>query len=211
MEWDKETNQTREEFKNKWKDCTLCNKCKNGTKVFGWGSLTARIAVVGEGPGREEVNKLTPFVGPAGQLLDKILAAVNIKREDVYFTNTILCRTDDKNRTPSKTEYTNCRTRLFEELSLVNPRYTLLVGSTALKSIMGENYKVMETHGQWFTLLSKPCYFYFSLLHPAWILHSSTEGETRAKKQIMWKDIKLFAKDMVNLDLSIIREPKNET
>jgi DNA polymerase len=176
----------------KYKDCKLCSNCQNSTKVFGCGNLSAKIAIVGEGPGKDEVSKLIPFVGPAGQLLDKILASIHLRREDLYFTNAVLCRTDDKNRAPTKKECTNCRSRLFEELLLIKPRYTLLVGGTALKTVMGDDYAVMKTHGQWFTNLESPCYFYFSLLHPAWILHSATEGETKLKKKTMWEDIKEF-------------------
>jgi uracil-DNA glycosylase family 4 len=188
------------ELKDKYSSCVSCQKCQNDRKVFGAGNPKARIAVVGEGPGKDEVDNETPFVGASGQLLDKILAAVHINREDIFATNAILCRTDDKNRTPTSDEYRNCRNRLFEELSLINPRYTLLVGSTALKTIMGESYKVTECHGQWFTLLSDPSLFYFSIMHPAWILHSVNDGEQKAKKMLMWKDIKKFASDMETLE-----------
>lgn len=199
---------THEELKEKYKDCKLCDKCQNTVKVFGTGNLSAKIAVVGEGPGREEVAKLTPFVGPAGQLLDKILIAINLKREDLFFTNAVLCRTDDRNRTPTKTEYRNCRQRLFEELSIVNPTYTILAGSTALKSIMGDDYKIMESHGNWFTLLSAPCFFYFSILHPAWILHSINDGEEKAKKKIMWEDVKKLSAEIKILEERDMNEVK---
>jgi len=177
---------------DQYKGCTLCPNCQNQLKVYGSGNLKAEIAVVGEGPGKDEVAEGAPFVGAAGQLLNKILAAIDLKREDLYFTNAVLCRTDDKNRTPTKTEYTNCRKRLFDELYIVKPHITLLVGSIALKTVMGDDYAIMKSHGQWFTGLSMPCYFYFAILHPAWILHSSTEGETRARKKTMWEDIKEF-------------------
>jgi uracil-DNA glycosylase family 4 len=193
------------ELKDKYRSCVSCQKCQNTHKVFGAGNLTARIAVVGEGPGKDEVDNDTPFVGASGQLLDKILAAVHIKREDIFATYAILCRTDDKNRTPTPDEYKNCRQRLFEELSLVNPRYTLLVGNTALKVIMGESYKVTEAHGHWFTLLSDPCLFYFSMMHPSWILHSVNDGEMKAKKMLVWKDIKKFKEDMATFDATVFR------
>ena len=194
---------THLELKDKYKDCIKCQKVQTQRKVFGSGNLTARIAVVGEGPGKDEVAELTPFVGPAGQLLNKILAAVNLAREDLFFTNAILCRTDDKNRTPTKEECTNCRDRLFEELSIINPKYTILTGATALNTVIGGDYKILKAHGQWYTLLSKPCYYYFSILHPAWILHSSTDAETKAKKMVMWTDIKKFVEDIKIIDASI--------
>jgi uracil-DNA glycosylase family 4 len=189
---------TLDDVKRAYATCTLCEKCLNTEKVFGWGNVNAEIAVIGECPGEQEIKQKIPFVGPAGQLLDRILLAVSIKRESVYFTNSVICRTNFKNRTPTKAEYSNCRKRLFDELSVVNPHYVLLVGSIALKSIMGDNYSVMQTHGEWFTNLNAPCFFYYSLLHPAWILHASTDGETKIRKTIMWKDIKQF-RDGINV------------
>ena len=177
---------------DQYKGCTLCPDCQNQLKVYGSGNLKAEIAIVGEGPGKDEVAEGIPFVGAAGQLLNKILAAVNLKREDLYFTNAVLCRMNDKNRTPTKTEYINCRKRLFDELNIIKPRITLLVGSIALKTIMGDDYTIMKSHGQWFTRLGDPCYFYFAIMDPGWILHSSTEGETKVRKRIMWQAIKEF-------------------
>ena len=197
------------DIKTKYGDCKLCPNVLNSKKVFGWGNPKAKLAVVGEGPGKVEVEKGEPFVGPAGQLLDKILESVHIRRKDLYFTNSVICRTDEKNRVPTKTECKNCRNRLFEELTIVNPKFTLLVGSTALKNIMGEEYKIMECHGQWFTMLSRPCYFFFSLIHPAWILHSQSDSESKTKKKVMWADIKKFAEEMKGFD-EIIRDDVNE-
>ena len=188
------------EFQSKHKDCRLCAGCQNHTKVFGAGDVKAKIAIVGEGPGKDEVAKLTPFVGASGILLDKILSAITLNRRDLYFTNAILCRTGDDNRTPTKEEYTNCRKRLFEELMIIRPRYTLMVGSIALKTIMGDEYTVGNSHGQWFTNFDKPCFFYFSIYHPSWILHAVTPGEAAAKKKTMWEDVKKLRADMDNFN-----------
>jgi uracil-DNA glycosylase len=194
---------THEEIKAKYANCALCGKCQTSHKVFGSGNLSAKIAVVGEGPGKDEVAEGVPFVGAAGKLLNEILAGIKLKRDDIFFTNTILCRTDDKNRTPTKEEYGNCRNRLFEELSIVKPRYTILVGSPALRTIMGEDYKISDCHGKWFTQLSEPCFFYFCCYHPAWILHSVNEGEEKAKKITVWKDIKFFHEVMTAIDATV--------
>lgn len=188
---------------DQYKGCTLCPNCQHNNKVFGSGNLKAEIAVVGEGPGKDEVAAGSPFVGASGQLLNKILSAIDLKREDLYFTNAVLCRTDDKNRTPTKTEYSNCRKRLFDELFIVKPHVTLLVGSIALKTVMGDANEIMKSHGQWFTGLSLPCYFYFSIIHPAWILHASTEGETKIRKRMMWEDIKEFKEGLKTFNDSI--------
>lgn len=190
------------DIKDKYGACKKCTNCLTDTKVFGWGNKTPRIAIVGEGPGKEEVEKGIPFVGPAGQLLDKILGAIDLRREDLYFTNAISCRTDEKNRTPTSLECTNCKDRLFEELSLVKPEYIILVGATALKTIFGDDKKVTEEHGQWFTTMSLPCYYYYILLHPAWILHSTSEGETQSKKRMMWNDIRRFSINIKDMSIS---------
>ena len=184
------------EFIDEYKDCTLCSYCLNETKVFGRGNLNAKIAIVGEGPGKEECQKGIPFVGPSGQLLEKILSAINIKRKDVYFTNAITCRTSTSNRTPSQVELNNCRSRLFKELSIIKPVVSLLVGSVALGTIFGPDYNITKYHGEWLTLLSPPCFFYFPIHHPSWILHSSTEGEKLLRKRLIWEDIKRFRDDL---------------
>lgn len=180
------------DLKGKYNSCNTCTNCLTDTKVYGHGNADAKICVVGEGPGRYECEQGKPFVGPAGQLLDKILIAIGIKREDVYFTNTVICRTDYKNRTPTTKEMLNCRPRLLEELSIIKPNVTLLVGSPALKTIFGKDCKITSLHGTWMTLLSSPCYFYFPIYHPAWILHSATENEMKGKKRLIWKDIRIF-------------------
>ena len=188
------------ELKEKYNACTLCASCQTGRKVYGAGNLKARIAIVGEGPGKDEAASLTPFVGAAGKLLNDILLGINLKREDLFFTNAVLCRTDDKNRTPTPEECLNCRNRLFEELSIVNPRYTILTGNTPLRTVFNQNYQIGKVHGQWMSTLTKPCFFYFPIYHPSWILHSVNEGEEKARKITMWKDIKKFAMDTQALD-----------
>ena len=192
-----------EELHNKYNSCTLCKDSLHSIKVFGEGPINPRVCVVGEGPGNDEVEKRRPFIGEAGQLLDKILLGIGLKRENVYYTNSVLCRTSSKNRTPTKQECLNCRNRLFEELSIVKPKFTLLVGSPALRTVMGDQYKISESHGKWFTMLSQPCYFFYSCYHPAWILHSINDGEKKAKKITIWRDIKQFHYDMETMTESI--------
>ena len=194
------------EIKEKYQSCALCTNCQTGKKVFGSGNLKARIAIVGEGPGKDEVTDLTPFVGAAGKLLDQILAGIRLKREELFFTNAVLCRTDDKNRTPTKIEYNNCRDRLFEELDIVKPRYTMLTGNTPMHTVFGENYKMKDTHGKWYTLLSQPCFFYYSIYHPSWILHSVSAEENKFRSKIMWEDIKNFATDIQAMDKTIFKD-----
>ena len=177
-------------------DCARCAGCLTNSKVRGTGNLNADICVVGDGPGGEECNKGEPFVGEAGQLLDKILGSINIEREDVYFTNAVICRTDEQDRTPTSTEIRNCQERLFAEISTIKPKFTLIVGSCALRSIFGDSYKITKSKGEWLTTLSPPCYFYFPIMHPEWILKSVTPGEERLRKKEMWKNIQKLRDDM---------------
>jgi len=179
-----------EELKERYNKCDKCTNCLREQKVYGSGNLKADICVIGEGPGEQECRKGIPFVGPAGMLLDKILLAAGIKREDIYLTNAIICRTDTKNRTPSLKEISNCKLRLTEELSIVNPKISILAGSVALTSIFGTDYKIMKNRGQWITNLTPPCYIYYPILHPSWVLHASTESESKYKRKEMWKDVK---------------------
>lgn len=185
-----------ETIKRKYNSCTKCQYCMNDCKVFGHGNPDADIMIVGEGPGKVECETGIPFTGPAGQLLDKILAAIDIKREDLYFTNIILCRTNEKNRTPSWNEIQNCYERLDEEINEVKPNIILMLGSPSLKRFFGRDSKVTESHGRWFMDLKPPYARYFSLIHPSWILHSNTEDEMKAKKRTMWEDVKILKEDL---------------
>ena len=197
---------TVQNLKEKYNKCNKCDKCMNDCKVFGYGNTNADIMIIGEGPGGEEVKSGIPFVGQAGQLLDKILTSVNIKREDVYFSNTILCRTNEKNRTPSWDEMQNCAERLDEEINIVKPNVILMVGSPSLKRFFGKTSKVTECHGKWFLDFNPPYARYFSIMHPSWVLHSSTEDELKAKKRTMWNDIKCFARDLKVVNFELRRE-----
>jgi DNA polymerase len=190
---------TLEEIKEKYSDCCLCGNCQNKVKVFGNGNPTAEIAVIGEAPGSQEVKSRIPFTGDAGQLLDQMLDSIGIKRKDIFATNTVLCRTNDKNRTPSLQERNNCKKRLFEELSAVKPKFLIMAGTPALQSIFGDNYGVTKYHGKWLTTLSYPARYCFSIYHPSWLLHSSSEEERTSKRMITWKDMKTFRDDLNSL------------
>jgi len=185
-----------EDLKNKYSDCTKCPNAINNKKVFGHGNLNAKIVVVGEGPEEAECKQGIPFVGIAGQLLDKILLSIEIKREDIFATNTVVCRTNTSNRIPTETECSNCRQRLFEELLIVSPQITILAGNSAIANILGADHRTSKDHGEWITTLTKPCVVCFPIYHPSWILHSATEGETKKKKLTMWHDILKFKEEM---------------
>jgi DNA polymerase len=130
--------------------CT-CVKCPLGQTrnkfVFGVGNPNADIVVIGEGPGADEDASGEPFVGAAGQLLNKILAAIQLKREDVYICNIVKCRPPG-NRTPEQGEIEQCKPYLLKQLDLIKPRFILALGLTAAKSILGREARMGELRGK---------------------------------------------------------------
>lgn len=121
--------------------CGSCDLCKTRTQVvFGSGSPEPLILIVGEAPGEEEDMKGVPFVGKAGEKLDKILAYVGISRSDIYITNTVLCR-PPSNREPRKEEMDACKWRLDLQVKLLKPKLIILLGKTALNQFKGEPIK----------------------------------------------------------------------
>jgi uracil-DNA glycosylase len=117
-------------------DCRKCGLCDTRTKtVPGEGAATAKLVVVGEGPGRTEDETGRPFVGRAGELLTKILAAIDLPREQVYICNIVKCRPPE-NRQPQFDEIAACLPYLYRQIELVNPKVILAMGSTAAQSLL---------------------------------------------------------------------------
>ena len=191
-----------ESLKKKYEGCNVCKLCLHTCKVYGYGNPNTDIMVVGEGPGRVECETGIPFTGPAGKLMDEIFSAIGLAREKLYFTNVVICRTNEKNRTPSWSEIQNCALRLDEEINIVKPSVIVMLGSPSLQRFFGKDSKVSITHGQWFMDLKPPFAKYFSLMHPSWVLHSNTEEELMAKKKTMWQDVKVLRRDLEILNFS---------
>jgi uracil-DNA glycosylase len=169
--------------------CSECRRCDLGhtriQAVIGRGALPARILVVGEGPGQTEDETGLPFVGRAGQLLDKILASVNLSTEqDVFIANAVKCRPPD-NRTPTPEEIEACRPYLLEQIHLVDPKIILLTGATAVRSILGEKRGITQIRGQWREWQGRLC---MPIFHPAYLLRNPSR-ETGKPKWLMWQDI----------------------
>jgi len=130
-----------EALKEQMSSCGSCDLCKTRTKVvFGEGSHEPKIMIVGEAPGEEEDANGVPFIGKAGQKLDSILNYVGVKREEVYITNTVLCRPPN-NRTPRKEETDACKWRLDLQIKLLKPKLIILLGRTALEQFCGQPIK----------------------------------------------------------------------
>lgn len=171
-----------------------CRRCPLGSQrlkaVFGVGSPSARVVFVGEGPGYEEDRRGEPFVGKAGQLLDKILAAVGLSRETVYIANIVKCHpmTDPtqpdlrgNDRPPTPEEAAACRSYLEAQLDLIKPRAVVALGSSAAKTLLDTTDGVARLRGRWHDFRGTPL---LPTYHPAALLRDE------ALKRPVWDDMK---------------------
>jgi len=169
--------------------CNQCHRCRLGAArthaVVGRGSLEAPIMVVGEGPGQNEDETGLPFVGRAGQLLEKILESVKLDSEkDVYICNIVKCRPPG-NRNPATDEAEACKPYLLEQIRMVDPKIILLTGATALKVLTGEKRGITKIRGQWIEWQGRLC---MPILHPAYLLRNPSRQQG-SPKWLMWQDI----------------------
>jgi uracil-DNA glycosylase len=170
--------------------CAVCQRCGLGktrlNAVVGRGAIQAPIMIIGEGPGQNEDEQGLPFVGRSGQLLEKILAAVNFSTEqEVYICNVVRCRPPD-NRVPTPEEIAACKPYLLEQIRLVNPLVILLTGATALKAVTGSKTSITKVRGEWIEWEGRLC---MPIFHPAYLLRNSSKEEG-APKWLMWQDMK---------------------
>jgi uracil-DNA glycosylase family 4 len=163
-----------------------CVKCPLGHSrnkfVFGVGNPNADIVVIGEGPGADEDATGEPFVGQAGQLLNKILEAIHMKRDDVYICNIVKCRPPG-NRTPERYEIEQCKPYLLKQLDLIKPRFILTLGLTATNTILDRKDRMGQLRG-------KPHQAYgmtvIATYHPAALLRNPQW------KRATWEDVQLL-------------------
>jgi len=178
-----------------------CRRCQIGytrTKVVcGVGNPASRLVLVGEGPGENEDRQGEPFVGRAGELLNKMLAAIDLRREDVFITNTIKCRASVEengrvaNRAPLQEEMQNCREYLDRELAIVRPRIILALGAPAAKSFLGASFSITRQRGIWYAG-PNGCDLMVTF-HPAYILRQ-TGGNMNEVKKLVWSDLQAVRK-----------------
>lgn len=162
--------------------CTLC-RLSEGRKsvVFGTGDPNADLMFIGEGPGAEEDRQGLPFVGPAGELLNKIIAAVGMRREQVYIANIVKCR-PPQNRDPEADEAAACRPYLEAQIEAVQPRVIVALGRIAAHSLLGVSGPLSRLRGQWFQVQGVPTRVTY---HPAALLRSATY------KRPTWEDMQI--------------------
>ncbi|MGH7889622.1 MAG: uracil-DNA glycosylase [Thermodesulfobacteriota bacterium] len=178
---------TLEEIREEIGDCTRCKLHKGRTNlVFGEGNPKARLVFVGEGPGEEEDKQGRPFVGRAGQLLTKIIAAMGLKREDVYICNVVKCRPPG-NRVPEPDEAGTCEQFLMKQLRSIEPQVVVCLGSTAAQSLFKTKGKLGDLRGKFHTYgRSKLLVTY----HPAALLRNP------GFKKPLWDDMQIVMKEL---------------
>lgn len=169
--------------------CNVCHRCGLGDTrthaVVGRGNLQAPIMIVGEAPGQNEDETGLPFVGKAGQLLEKILASVKLETEkDVYICNINKCRPPN-NRVPTTDEVEACKPYLLEQIRLVDPKIILFTGATAVKGLTGDKRGITKIRGTWIEWEGRLC---MPILHPAYLLRNPSR-EQGSPKWLMWQDI----------------------
>ena len=175
--------------------CSQCTACKlhegRNNTVWSDGNPNAKIMLIGEAPGHNEDMRGIPFVGRAGQLLDKFLEEHDISRKyDLYICNTVKCRPPE-NRVPKPEEKESCKKYLDAQISLIRPKVILLCGSTAVQSMMETKLPISKIRGEWFDgpFGSKM----MPIFHPSYLLrnHSLEEGSPR---WLMGKDLEEIKK-----------------
>ena len=176
-----------EQLESEAKQCRKCKLCQNRNHVvLGTGNKNAKLMFIGEGPGADEDMQGIPFVGKAGKLMNMAFEAVGLKREDVYIANIVKYR-PPSNRNPEDDEAQACLNFLRNQVILVKPEIIVLLGSVALKNILGKEYGITASRGKWF---EKKGISYMPTWHPAALLR----GET--KKIDFIKDLKEVMKRM---------------
>ena len=169
-------------LKNCVQNCHRCDLAEHRSQtVFGTGSPTANLLIVGEAPGSEEDKTGQPFVGRAGQLLDQMLMAIGLKRDQTFIANIVKCRPPD-NRNPSTTEISACASMLHRQIELVQPKLILALGRVSAHQLLASDEPISRLRGQTFFFEKTDIPIIVSY-HPAYLLRSPLE------KRKVWADL----------------------
>jgi len=178
---------TLEMLKPRVLSCTQCPLHKTRTHVvFGEGDPDAAVMFIGEGPGEVEDRTGRPFVGPAGQKLDEVLASVEIAREDIFIGNVVKCRPPG-NRVPSRAEMEACMPYLEAQIALVNPALIVTLGNTSTQWLLPDAPGITKSHGTF--LRWRGDVLLFPMFHPSYLLRNPSR-EKGSPKYLTWLDIK---------------------
>ncbi len=177
------------------KNCELKESAKR--LVFSDGNFNSKIMIVGEGPGQKEDEVGKPFVGDAGLLLNKMLEAININRQDIYITNVVNYRPPN-NRKPEPAEITRYSEYLRKHISIINPKILILMGSTAMESLFGSKIKISKGRGNWKNvIINNKSYLTMITFHPAYLLRQPDQ------KKYSWTDLKEIRKKIDELEINL--------
>ena len=180
---------------DKIKNCELKKNALN--QVFADGNPDAKIMIVGEGPGANEDKEGVPFVGRAGQLLDKMLESINLDRKNVYITNVVNYRPPE-NRRPSDIEIKKYLPYLIKHIEIIKPKIILLLGSTALNAIIGNEVVISKARGKWIEKkIGTHLVSIISSFHPAFLMRQPEQ------KKMTWIDLKMIKKKISELKIRI--------
>lgn len=159
--------------------CSRCRLCQTRTNVVpGEGNPAAEIMFIGEGPGRDEDLQGRPFVGRSGELLTRMIRAIDLEREDVYICNIVKCR-PPQNRNPEPDEAAACLNYLRAQFAMVRPRIVVLLGKVACRYTLQQEISVMRDHGKWF---ERKGTWFIPTFHPSFLLRDP------ARKREAWED-----------------------
>tara|TARA_Y100000022_G_scaffold89393_1_gene76982 strand:+ start:2617 stop:3303 length:687 start_codon:yes stop_codon:yes gene_type:complete len=186
-----------ENLKKKISEIDNCDLKKNANNlVFSDGNSNSKIMIVGEGPGEKEDQMGKPFVGDAGSLLNKMLSAINVKRDSVYITNVVNYRPPN-NRKPTVAEINRYSKFLIEHILIIDPKILIIMGSTAMEALVGSNLKISKERGKWKDILLKNKTFLSIItFHPAYLLRQPEQ------KKYSWSDLKEIKKKIDELNIN---------
>lgn len=180
-----------EDLQNRIENCQNCSLCGNiHNKVPGQGNIKADLMFIGEGPGADEDLQGLAFVGKAGQLLTKMIAAMGYTRDEVYICNVVKCRPPN-NRAPELDEMESCMPFLREQFLLVHPKVIVLLGATAAKAVLGDHIRITRDRGKW---VERKGFYFMPTYHPAALLRDES------KKKDAWQDLKMVMEKLKELE-----------
>jgi uracil-DNA glycosylase family 4 len=179
------------------KDCELKKISTN--IVFSDGNPNAKIMIVGEGPGANEDLEGVPFIGRTGELLNKMLLSINLDRDNVYISNVVNYRPPE-NRNPSKEEINRYLPYLTKHIEIISPQILILLGSTALNAVIGNDNIISDVRGKWMEKKIGNCStLVMATFHPAFLMRQP------AQKKLSWIDLKMIRKKISDLKIKIER------
>ncbi|MDC0418326.1 uracil-DNA glycosylase [Pelagibacteraceae bacterium] len=179
----------------KIKNCEL--KKSSSNIVFSDGNPDAKIMIIGEGPGANEDLEGVPFIGRTGELLDKMLSSINLNRDNVYISNVVNYRPPE-NRNPTEEEIARYLPYLLKHVEIINPQILILLGSTALNAIIGNDKTISDVRGKWIEKKIGGCNTsVIASFHPAFLMRQPVQ------KKLSWIDLKMIRKKISDLKINI--------